>query len=529
MPMIDAIVIGSGHAGVAAANELARHGRSTVILDVGRTLDPARIELVERLGRVDPPDWDTTSVEIVTRNSTLDDPLPRQLAFGSGFAYEADGASPLPTQRSFRFAPVASLARGGRSNVWGASVLPAHDCDMDNWPISRADLEPYYWTVLRTMPLSGARDGLEAEFPLYRDTVDHLTIPPTAQMALDRLERSSLTTTSDVVFGRSRLAVTGGYSSPRSCRYCGRCHSGCAYGSIDVATHHLDRLVTADRVEYRPDLTVHSVEEKGGRVHVRYVTGSGKPEWIDAERLFIAGGPISSTRIMLESLGLWDHPVPLLSTQGFVAPILVPGRARTLPAAMTLASCFIEFRAPSSPHWIHVQVSPPNELATARLEVLADRFRLPRQPINLLAQQFLLALCSMHSDEAGHHVLRLERNSALESRLMIDTVPMPSFPQTARRAARHLRSLLRQAGLPVLPPIGPLVGPEPISWHFGGTMPMAVESDNPLATDTLGRPQGFERTHVVDASVLPAIPATTSTLLVMANATRIVDESVNGN
>jgi len=60
-------------------------------------------------------------------------------------------------------------------------------------------------------------------------------------------------------------------------------------------------------------------------------------------------------------------------------------------------------------------------------------------------------------------------------------------------------------------------------------MPMAVESDNPLGTDTLGRPQGFERTHVVDASVLPAIPATTSTLLVMANATRIVDESVNGN
>jgi len=524
----DAIVVGSGHAGVAAATELARLGRSTVVVDVGRVLDHDRLRLVERLGGLDPPDWDRASVELVSRNPTLGDPLPRRLDFGSDHVYEPDDAPPLPTTRRFPYAPVASLARGGRSNVWGAAVLPTHDSDMDGWPIDRADLEPHYRQVLRTMPLSGARDGLEAEFPVYRDSIDQLAIPPSAQLALDRLESSPLRSDPTVVFGRSRLAVTGGHDSPRSCRYCGMCHSGCAYGSIDASTHHLDPLVASGRVEYRPGLTVRTIEETSGRVTVRCVTADGRIERITGDRLFVACGPINSTRIVLESLELWDHPVPLLSTQGFVAPLLVPGRVPQPTAAMTLAACFIEFRTPSSPHWIHVQVSPPNELATARLAHLAARLHLPRRATDRVARQFLVALCSMHSDEAGHHVLTLERDEPAGHRMVVDTVPMPSFPATARRTAGHLRRLLARAGLRLLPPVGPMVGPEPISWHFGGSMPMLARNGAPIDTDVLGRPRGFERTHVVDASVLPSIPATTLALVTMANATRIVHESVRG-
>ena len=40
-------------------------------------------------------------------------------------------------------------------------------------------------------------------------------------------------------------------------------------------------------------------------------------------------------------------------------------------------------------------------------------------------------------------------------------------------------------------------------------------------TDRLGRLHGLSRIHVVDASVLPSIPATTITFSVMANAHRI--------
>ncbi|MGH7981149.1 MAG: GMC oxidoreductase [Limisphaerales bacterium] len=45
-------------------------------------------------------------------------------------------------------------------------------------------------------------------------------------------------------------------------------------------------------------------------------------------------------------------------------------------------------------------------------------------------------------------------------------------------------------------------------------------------TDCLGRPHGWSRLHVVDASVLPSVPATTITFSVMANAHRIGSETV---
>jgi len=40
-------------------------------------------------------------------------------------------------------------------------------------------------------------------------------------------------------------------------------------------------------------------------------------------------------------------------------------------------------------------------------------------------------------------------------------------------------------------------------------------------SDVEGRPFGFDRVHLVDASCLPSIPATTITLPVMANAYRV--------
>jgi choline dehydrogenase-like flavoprotein len=43
-------------------------------------------------------------------------------------------------------------------------------------------------------------------------------------------------------------------------------------------------------------------------------------------------------------------------------------------------------------------------------------------------------------------------------------------------------------------------------------------------SDRWGRPYGFERVHVVDATVFPSIPSGPITISVMANAHRIAAE-----
>ena len=50
---------------------------------------------------------------------------------------------------------------------------------------------------------------------------------------------------------------------------------------------------------------------------------------------------------------------------------------------------------------------------------------------------------------------------------------------------------------------------------------MKEQPRDPLDTDIFGRPFGWKRVFVVDASVLPSLPATTTAFNTMANARRI--------
>ena len=58
------------------------------------------------------------------------------------------------------------------------------------------------------------------------------------------------------------------------------------------------------------------------------------------------------------------------------------------------------------------------------------------------------------------------------------------------------------------------------SFHTGASLPMA-QAPRGAEADLLGRPAGLQNIHIVDATVLPAIAASTITLTVMANAHRI--------
>ena len=76
-------------------------------------------------------------------------------------------------------------------------------------------------------------------------------------------------------------------------------------------------------------------------------------------------------------------------------------------------------------------------------------------------------------------------------------------------------------------PISPMLraGLPGRGFHTGGTFPMRA-NPGPFEVDVLGRPHGFERVHVIDASVFPSLPATTITLSVMANAHRIATAAI---
>jgi choline dehydrogenase-like flavoprotein len=160
-----------------------------------------------------------------------------------------------------------------------------------------------------------------------------------------------------------------------------------------------------------------------------------------------------------------------------------------------------------SAHRIHLQLYPFNDLM---LRAVAARVRLPEavaaRALAPLLGRLLYLQGYLHSDDSARIACRLDRDG---------TLAVSAPPPDATRPRQVLRALRRLgAGLE---PLSPLLQAWPAAkgFHHGGSFPMGS------ASDLLGRPHGLERVHLVDASVLPTVPAQTITLPVMANAHRI--------
>ena len=168
-------------------------------------------------------EWAADDIAEITRNATVTTAKPRRLAYGSHYVYGGSReAAPLDESED---GPRPTFARGGFSEIWGAVMLPANDCDMAAWPIRHADLAPYYQQVLDGLPLSAVDDGLSRHFPVYRSNPDTLGLPPAVDSFLNKLNRSrSLSKHNDVAFGQARLAVRvadddGDGTSVAQCRW----------------------------------------------------------------------------------------------------------------------------------------------------------------------------------------------------------------------------------------------------------------------------------------------------------------------
>jgi choline dehydrogenase-like flavoprotein len=524
--MTSIAIIGSGHTAIAATKRLIDRGCRPVILDVGETLDPSRRQIVERLSQQPRPVWEAADVEEITRNPTVAQRRPKRLAFGSDYVYASQRA--MAPIEGWETGPSPTFARGGFSMVWGAAMLPADDCDIADWPIRGADLAPYYRQVLRDLPLSAANDALSRGFPLYSAAPQSINVAPEIQTLLNSLSSSpSLSGRDDVLFGQARVAVRA-TRDPKGegCVYCGLCLSGCVYGAIWTADQELTPLESTGQIDYRPGRVVRRLEERENKVEVTCDTTGGEHEKLVFDRVFLAAGAISSTRIVLESKRWFNRSVSMKSTQGYVLPML---RLRAAPISWpntnTLAAAFLEFKIPGvSDHWVHTQINPANELVMARLDFQPGRGRWRDRMLKPAFKRMLVALCSFHSDHAGAHMLTLRPTTdARPGTLVIETPPSDVFHRFARRAARRMCRLLIRAGVVPLLPLIQGTYDKPWGWHFGGTLPMSLRPKSDLDTDVLGRPMGWSRVHVVDSSVFPSIPGTTVALLAMANAQRIVD------
>ena len=526
-------IIGSGVAGYSCIKTLLGRGVKITLIDTGEQLSENRQQAVNRMKEKPPSAWAPEDIQLIRKNHTLKTQrIPKKLHYGDDYLY-AQNRSFSPTT-SHSFPVLRSFAEGGFSTVWGGAVLPYRDDDLNEWPIRYKDLEPYYQKVLSWLPLSAREDALAEKFPIIK--TNPTFIAPRGQ---EKLLHKDLTIAKDRLIqqgiwaGAARLTVHSQQSedSP-GCDQCGFCLTGCPRQAIWSSTPEIKRLIASNRVSHITKTFVERIREtsKGITLDLFNIRNETSHQ-LQFDYVFLGAGPINSARILMESLNIIDKDVMLKESSKFIIPWF---RFQSTPdfhntTVKELASAFILMQENGkSGNWIDLQISPANYLLRTRLgyEALPAALKHLSAP---LFSRFMLCYGSLHSDSSPSIKIRLlpQQNNARHV-LQATTDENPNRAALNRYVAKTLRSnalLFRAFPIP-FPALETAPGN---SFHTGGGFPMRSTPSAETDTDFLGRPKGFKRLHIIDATTFPSIPATTIGLSVMANACRIASQAPLGH
>lgn len=299
--IVDVVVIGCGAGGGVIAKELSEAGLSVVVLESGKRFNP----LLDY--RSNKQDFELTAMQIFKP----DDPR-RDL-------YTVAGNKP------YDYGRIKGV--GGSTLVYEAICLRFHESDFrvrsedgvaDDWPISYADLEPYYTKVEYELGVSGPGGEFIDPFEPPRSKPY-----PTPHHELNCGNRA-------VKRGADKLGLhlvpatvacpTKPWNGRPSCIECGGCDIGClitAKSSIDVT--YVRKAEATQRVDIRAECMAREITlGTDGKVKsVIYFNHEGKEDEIYARAIVVAGNAVETPRLLLLS-GSRRFPNGLANTSGLV-------------------------------------------------------------------------------------------------------------------------------------------------------------------------------------------------------------------
>jgi choline dehydrogenase-like flavoprotein len=174
----DAVVVGTGAAGGMAAHVLTSHGMKVLLLEAGKKINTSEIlHSMEwpydhpRRGKM-PPDYHALTLnEYNIRNPPYaqNSPFKKVTSYVEGWGGSDYSKTIVVDEKQHpysgtNYAWVRARCVGGKTNIWGRLALRLSDIDFkaasrdgfgEDWPISYADIAPYYDKVDLYLGVSG--------------------------------------------------------------------------------------------------------------------------------------------------------------------------------------------------------------------------------------------------------------------------------------------------------------------------------------------------------------------------------------
>jgi hypothetical protein len=478
-------VIGSGPSGWAACKKLLQLGHEPTIIDSS---------LQEN---------DIYSKSNKLRKQKLD----RKLFFGSDLPYRMFPVGPKIFIKDVKV--TSSFAEGGLSLVWGSTMLPYSKIDTMDWPIDISSLNDKYQEIATWVPIAGHSDRLSA---IYGNYFSRKNVIPSQRVLriLELIDKSD----DNFILGASRLAVETGKNDSDGCFYCGGCLNGCP-GSFIWST--VDEKLNVARLKLR----VLSLYEAQNRVLITGITLDGQlVNNLNFDKVFLASGPIESFRILATSKIVSENAV-LQDSSMFYTPIYMPKKLGNIKEnSFALSQIFIRLKFNNSLNASMYQLYDFSEGLVERTHNLNYFTRIiPRTLYRIVLRRIMISIGYLDSKDSPSIEMKLNADGTVKIVLSkigrslnfrnnhIDKSNLEFTKKLSQIRMRPIRFLCKKAS--------PGEG-----FHYGAWLQMGKKSD------LLGRPNGCRNIHVVDSSILPSIPPGPITYTIMANAVRIVEDSL---
>ncbi len=304
--LYDAIVVGSGATGGWSAKVMAEAGMEVLMLEAGRAWDETKdyrehtlpYELPLR-GRPDPRN------ELLRRRPVQTYCYACTEVNADFFVDDIDNPYTTAPGRPFNW--IRANIVGGRSVLWARQSYRLSDYDFKaasldgygmDWPISYADIAPYYDRIEHYIGVSGQKEGLEI-------LPDGDFLKPMAMSCGELMLKDTLGKMGrPMTIGRTAV-LTESRDGRLACHYCGPCHYGCRTRSYfnSPQTTLVDCQKTG-RFTLVPDAMVsHVTMGAGNRADgVAYIDKStGAAQEAKAKVVVLCASTLASTRILLAS------------------------------------------------------------------------------------------------------------------------------------------------------------------------------------------------------------------------------------
>ena len=316
----DVIVVGSGASGGWAAKRLAEAGIKVALVDAGRPHTPADNREHKQ------------AYELKYRDRAHDfmrRTRPRQKDCYACTEFNADWfcndlEEPYTTAEGRPFSWQGRMRiLGGRTNVWGRQSYRLSELDLkaasfdghgEDWPLSYADLVPYYEIVERYVGISGQAENAY-ELP------DSVFLPPMAMTCAERrlAERVKQKLGRTITMGRV-ANLTKPIGDRAACHYCGPCERGCLTKSYfnSAFTTVADAFKTGN-CTHIPNAMVYKVlmdPERNTARGVLYVDrNTREAKEVSARVVILCAQALESARILLNS-STTQYPNGLANSSG---------------------------------------------------------------------------------------------------------------------------------------------------------------------------------------------------------------------